>query len=46
MRLVENSLQNTDAKRVIEAMELGMQRARSYAREARHLRTLMNAEKY
>lgn len=46
MRQVEKSLQDTDAQRAIEAMESDVQRARSYANEARHLRALMNAEKY
>lgn len=46
MRHVEKSLQVPDAKQAIEAMESDVQRARSYASEARHLRALMNAEKY
>lgn len=45
MRQIEKSLQDSDAQRAIEAMEPDVQRARSYASEARHLRTLMNAEK-
>lgn len=43
---VEKSLEDTDAQLAIEAMESDVQRARSYASEARHLRTLMNSEKY
>jgi hypothetical protein len=43
---VEKSLEDTDAQLAIEAMESDVQRARSYASEARHLRTLMNVEKY
>ena len=46
MLQVEKSLQYADAERAIEAMASDVQRAKSYAGEARHLRTLMNAEKY
>jgi hypothetical protein len=45
MLQVEKSLQGSDAQRAIEAMESEVQQARSYASEAHHLRTLMNAEK-
>jgi len=46
MLQVEKSLQDVDAQRAIEMMESDVQRARSFASEARHLRTLMNEEKY
>lgn len=45
MREVEKSLQDAEAERAIEAMAVDVQRARSYAGEARHLRALMNHEK-
>lgn len=43
---VEKSLLNEDAQRAIESMEADVRRAKSYASEARHLRALMNHEKY
>jgi hypothetical protein len=43
---VEKSLRDHDAQRAIEAMEIDVQHAKSYANEARHLRALMNHEKY
>ena len=43
---VEKSLHDTEAQRSIEAMAVDVQRAKSYAGEARHLRALMNHEKY
>lgn len=46
MLQVEKSLEDTDAQLAIDAMESDVQRARSYASEARHLRSLMNSEKY
>ena len=46
VRLVERSLSEPQAQRAIEALEEGVRRAESYAGEARHLRSLMNHEKY
>lgn len=46
MLQVEKSLKDPDAQSAIEAMEAVVQRAKSYANEARHLRALMNHEKY
>ncbi|MNQ94564.1 hypothetical protein D3C85_1100850 [compost metagenome] len=46
VRLVEKSLEDPDAPRSIEAMAQEVQRARSYAGEIRHLRYLVNQEKY
>lgn len=43
---VEIVFTNPDAQRAIEAMKDNVDRARSYAGEARHLRSLMNHEKY
>lgn len=45
-RLVEKSLVEPESQRAIEALEGDVRRARSYAGEARHLRALMNHEKY
>lgn len=46
VRKVENVFTNQDAQRAIEAMNDDIARAKSYAGEARHLRSLMNHEKY
>jgi hypothetical protein len=43
---VEKSLTEPEAQQAIEAMEDDVHRAKSYASEARHLRALMNHEKY
>lgn len=43
---VEKSLAEPKAQQAIEAMEDDVRRAKSYAGEARHLRALMNHEKY
>ena len=46
VRLVEKSLEDQEAQRAIEALAQDVQRARSYAGEVRHLRYLVNQEKY
>lgn len=46
VRLVEKSLSEPGAEQAIEALAEDVQRARSYANEARHLCYLMNQEKY
>lgn len=46
VRLVEKSLEDPETQRAIEAMEKDVHRARSYAAEVRHLRHLVNQEKY
>jgi len=46
VRFVENSLVEPEAQRAIEALEAEVLRASTYAGEARHLRSLMNHEKY
>lgn len=46
VRKVEKVFTDPDAQRAIEAMEDDVNRAKSYAGEARHLRSLMNHEKY
>lgn len=46
VQLVEKSLIDVDAQAAIEEMEADVRRAKSYAGEARHLRALMNHEKY
>lgn len=46
VRQVERSLREPEAQQLIEAMDADVARARSYANEARHLRSLMNHEKY
>ncbi|MBH3399796.1 hypothetical protein I5S60_09435 [Pseudomonas fluorescens] len=46
VRLVEKSLEDPEAQRAIEALTRDVQRARSYAGEVRHLRYLVNQEKY
>ncbi|MFH1871102.1 MAG: hypothetical protein ABIK82_17410 [Pseudomonadota bacterium] len=43
---VEKTFTDPDAQRAIEAMKDDVDRAKSYAGEARHLRSLMNHEKY
>lgn len=43
---VEKSLDTQESQLSIEALEDEVNRARSYANEARHLRALMNHEKY
>lgn len=43
---VEKSLTDPGAQRAIEALSEEVRRARSYAGEVRHLRALMNEEKY
>lgn len=43
---VEKVFTNPDAQRAIETMKDDVDRARSYAGEARYLRSLMNSEKY
>jgi hypothetical protein len=43
---VEKALTDPEAQRAIEALEDDVRRAKSYAGEARHLRALMNHEKY
>ena len=43
---VEKAFSDPDAQRAIEAMKDDIDRAKSYAGEARHLRSLMNNEKY
>jgi len=43
---VEKVFTDPDAQRAIEAMKDDVDRAKSYAGEARHLRSLMNHEKY
>jgi hypothetical protein len=43
---VEKVFTDRDAQRAIEAMKDDVVRAKSYAGEARHLRSLMNHEKY
>lgn len=43
---VEKVFTDPDAQRAIEAMKDDVVRAKSYAGEARHLRSLMNHEKY
>jgi hypothetical protein len=45
VRLVEKSLTEVKAQRGIEALEEDVRRAKNYASEARHLRSLMNQEK-
>lgn len=45
VRQVEKSLREPQAQSTIEAMKPDVLQARSYAREARHLRSLMNHEK-
>lgn len=44
--LVEKSLKDPEAQLSIEALAQDVQRARSYAGEVRHLRHLVNQEKY
>ncbi|OHX15829.1 hypothetical protein BI343_17885 [Chromobacterium amazonense] len=46
VRQIELVFIEPDAQRTIEAMENDVNRAKSYASEARHLRSLMNHEKY
>lgn len=46
VREVEKVFTDPDAQRAIEAMKGDVDRAKSYAGEARHLRSLMNHEKY
>lgn len=46
VRQVEQVFTSPDAQRAIEAMKDDVDRAKSYAGEARHLRALMNHEKY
>lgn len=46
MRKVEQAFTDLDAQGAIEAMKADIDRAKSYAGEARHLRSLMNHEKY
>lgn len=46
MGKVEKVFIDPDAQRAIEAMHDDVDRAKSYAGEARHLRSLMNHEKY
>ena len=46
VRQVEQVFTDPDAQRAIEAMKDDVDRAKSYAGEARHLRSLMNHEKY
>lgn len=46
VRHVEKSLTQPESQRAIEGMEDDVRRAKSYAGEARHLRSLMNHEKY
>jgi hypothetical protein len=46
VRQVEQVFTDLDAQRAIEAMKDDIDRAKSYAGEARHLRSLMNHEKY
>jgi hypothetical protein len=46
VREVEKVFTDPDAQRTIEAMKDDIDRAKSYAGEARHLRSLMNHEKY
>lgn len=46
VRKVEKVFTDPDAQRTIEAMKDDVDRAKSYAGEARHLRSLMNHEKY
>jgi hypothetical protein len=43
---VEKSLTEPESQRAIEALADDVRRAKSYAGEARHLRSLMNHEKY
>lgn len=46
VRLVEKALREPEAQAELERLEVEVGRARSYASEARHLRSLMNHEKY
>lgn len=46
VRQVEQVFTDPDAQRAIEAMKDDVDRAKSYAGEARHLRSLMSHEKY
>jgi hypothetical protein len=46
VREVEKVFTDPDAQRAIEVMKDDIDRAKSYAGEARHLRSLMNHEKY
>lgn len=46
VREVENVFIDSDAQRAIEAMKDDIDRAKSYAGEARYLRSLVNHEKY
>lgn len=46
VRQVEKSLAEPKAQQAIEAMEDDVRRAKGYASEARHLRAVMNHEKY
>lgn len=46
VRLVEKSLEDPDIHRAIEALAPDVQRAKSYASEVCHLRSLVNREKY
>jgi hypothetical protein len=46
VRHVEKSLTEPDSQRAIEALGDDVRRAKSFAGEARHLRSLMNHEKY
>lgn len=46
VRKIEKVFTDPDAERAIEAMGDDVDRAKSYAGEARHLRSLMNHEKY
>lgn len=45
-RLAETSLEDPEAEHAIEALAQDVQRARGYAGEVRHLRYLVNQEKY
>ena len=46
VREVEKAFTDPDAPQAIEAMKADIDQAKSYAGEARHLRSLMNHEKY
>jgi hypothetical protein len=46
MSTIEKVFTDTEAQKAIEAMKDDVDRAKSYANEARHLRSLMNHEKY
>lgn len=46
VRTVAEVFVEPDAQRAVEAMKDDIDRAKSYASEARHLRSLMNQEKY